>query len=139
MNGYSNKPLYEKLGIKKGYNILLANESKLDMPYYLRGEIEELELSMDSNEKYDFVHLFHDNASLMKKGMISALERIKSNGMIWISWPKKASKIKTDITEDIIRDYAISIGLVDVKVCSVSEEVWSGLKLVIRIENRIKE
>jgi hypothetical protein len=62
-------------------------------------------------------------------------DEIKPNGSIWVSWPKKASKIVTDITEDIIRNYALKIGLVDVKVCAV-DEIWSGLKLVIPVKDR---
>ena len=62
--------------------------------------------------------------------------RIKQNGMIWISWPKKSSKVPTDVTEDVIREIVLPLGLVDVKVCAI-DEVWSGLKLVIRKENRI--
>ena len=61
--------------------------------------------------------------------------RIKQNGMIWISWPKKASKVETDMTEDVIRDVVLPMGLVDIKVCAV-DEIWSGLKVVIRKENR---
>jgi hypothetical protein len=65
------------------------------------------------------------------------MARIRQDGMIWISWPKKASKVPTDVTEDVIRSIALPLGLVDVKVCAV-DEVWSGLKLVIRKELRIK-
>ena len=85
--------------------------------------------------KADFVHIFTKSrkelASELKKNMRS----IEQDGMIWVSWPKKASKIQTDITEDVIREVALPMGLVDIKVCAV-DDIWSGLKLVIRKENR---
>jgi hypothetical protein len=79
----------------------------------------------------EFVHLFATSASQLKSKLESVRKRIVPGGMIWVSWPKKSSGVSSDITEDTIRDLALPIGLVDVKVCAV-DEVWSGLKLVIR-------
>ena len=79
----------------------------------------------------EFVHLFATSASQLKSKLESVRKRIVPGGVIWISWPKKSSGVTSDITEDTIRDLALPMGLVDVKVCAV-DEVWSGLKLVIR-------
>src|SRR5205807_222849 len=85
--------------------------------------------------KVDLIHLFTTEASALAAKLTRYLPRIVDNGMIWVSWPKKAAKVPTDVTEDVIRDLALPLGLVDTKVCAV-DEVWSGLKLVIRRENR---
>ena len=82
-----------------------------------------------------FVHLFATSASELKAKLKSYRAKIVPDGVIWVSWPKKSSRVKTDITEDTIRDVALPMGLVDIKVCAV-DEVWSGLKLVIRKERR---
>ena len=133
--GYSGTPLAKKLGIKPGFKITLINAPEhylglfTDMP-------PDVVFVSDENALKDLIHLFvKDKAEYM-----ATLPRIKSqivqNGSIWVSWPKKASKVPTDITEDIIRNYALETGLVDVKVCAV-DEVWSGLKLVIRLKDRV--
>ena len=83
----------------------------------------------------EFVHLFATSASELKAKLKSYRTKIVPDGVIWVSWPKKSSSVKTDITEDTIRDVALPMGLVDIKVCAV-DEVWSGLKLVIRRERR---
>lgn len=83
----------------------------------------------------DIVHVFSDRKEKLKAELGSLRQSIRSNASVWVSWPKKASKLPTDITEDTIRELALPIGFVDVKVCAVSE-VWSGLKLVIRKELR---
>ncbi len=83
----------------------------------------------------DMIHLFTTRRSVLKRELPRMMNRIKQDGMIWISWPKKASKVKTDITEDTIRQECLPLGLVDVKVCAV-DETWSGLKLMIRKELR---
>lgn len=83
----------------------------------------------------DIFHFFCKSRSELATQLPKQMQRIRQNGMIWVSWPKKASKVATDITEDVIRDVALPLGLVDVKVCAV-DEVWSGLKLVIRKQLR---
>ncbi len=83
----------------------------------------------------DYVHLFTDSADTVDVATPALRKRIRQNGMIWVSWPKKASKVPTDVTEDTIRNRALKDVLVDVKVCAV-DEIWSGLKLVIRKELR---
>jgi hypothetical protein len=133
-SGYSGTPLAKKLGIKPGFKVMLINEPAryfdlfTDMPM-------DMQIINDESEKKDLVHFF----TKQQQELFDLLPRLKaqitSNGIIWVSWPKKASKVMTDITEDTIRNYAICIGLVDIKVCAV-DEVWSGLKLVIPVKNR---
>jgi len=83
----------------------------------------------------DIVHIFATKEARLTKTLRASLPMLKQDGMIWVSWPKKSAKVPTDITEDTIRKVALPLGLVDIKVCAV-DDVWSGLKLVIRKENR---
>lgn len=84
----------------------------------------------------DFIHIFVDSLEVMENEINKAKDSIRKDGMIWISWPKKRSEATTDISEDRIREVVLPIGLVDVKVCAVTDEFWSGLKIVWRKENR---
>jgi hypothetical protein len=132
--GYSGTPLSKKLGIKAGFHIKLINAPE----YYFSLFTDlpaDLNFKEDSSTKKDFVHFFTKQEDEFIKTLPLLKGQIKSNGIIWVSWPKKASKIATDITEDTIRNYAIKIGLVDIKVCAV-DEIWSGLKLVIPVKDR---
>ena len=132
--GYSGTPLVKKLGIKDGFKIRLVNEPE----YYfeLLGKLPEtVEIVRDRNSKKNFVHYFARTAKDLQKDMPTLKEEIFADGMIWISWPKKASKVATDITEDVVRNFALDNGLVDIKVCAI-DEVWSGLKLVIPVDKR---
>ena len=134
MAGYSGKPLVQKLGIKAGMRILFINapENYLQLLGELPGETKKAD---DKNSAVDFIHIFVKKISDLEKFLPPLVKRVEQNGMIWISWYKKSSGIPTDITEDSIRATAFPLGLVDVKVCAVDEQ-WSGLKLVIRKENR---
>lgn len=134
MTGYSGTPLAKKLGIKPAFKIRLINTPDhyiqlfTDLP-------AELYFENDGKTGKDLIHFFtirHDELLALLPVLKT---QIKPNGMIWVSWPKKAAKITTDVTEDIIRQLAIKIGLVDVKVCAV-DETWSGLKLVIPVKDR---
>jgi hypothetical protein len=132
--GYSGTPLAKKLGIKDGFHISLVNAPK----HYLNLFTDlpaDLHFEDGSGSPIDFIHFFTKSASEYKALLPELKNRIRPNGIIWASWPKKASKVVTDITEDIIRNYAIEIGLVDIKVCAV-DETWSGLKLVIPVKDR---
>ena len=134
MAGYSGTPLAKKLGIRDGQRGLTLNEP----PDYLRliGPIPDgVRLSSRFRKDVDLCHYFTRQAADLKGKLPKLKNVIRQNGMIWVSWPKKASGVTTDVTEDIIRDVALPIGLVDVKVCAV-DETWSGLKLVIRKELR---
>ena len=132
--GYSGTPLAKKLGIKAGFTMKLVNAP----PYYfdlftdLPGNISQPE---DPAIEKDFIHIFTKSEEEYIRALPALKRELKANGMIWVSWPKKASKVVTDITEDKIRNFAIETGLVDIKVCAV-DETWSGLKLVIPVKDR---
>ena len=137
--GYSGTPLAKKLGLKDGQAAAFVNlPESLDWLANER-EFESVQKARDwsdvSGDGLDYIQLFTDSAATIDASTPVLRQKIKSNGMIWMSWPKKASKVPTDVTEDVIRDRALSDILVDVKVCAV-DEIWSGLKLVIRKEHR---
>ena len=90
----------------------------------------------DSSTKINFAHLFVKTRAELHKFLPELEKQLEPTGMIWVSWLKKSSKIPTDVTEDTIRDFALEIGLVDIKVCAVSD-IWSGLKLVIPVAGRV--
>lgn len=134
MAGYSGTPLAKKLGLKSGFNALVMNppEGYFD---WLEPQPDAIYWVQTWRSELDFVHVFSKQRSEHENTLAKALENIQKNGMVWLSWPKKASKVPTDMTENVVREIALPLGLVDVKVCAVNE-VWSGLKLVIRKENR---
>jgi len=132
--GYSGTPLAKKLGVKPGFCIRLVNAPD----YYLDLFTDlpsDLRFAKAGEGPIDFIHFFTKSNDEYINLLPSLKEQLKPNGMIWASWPKKASKIVTDITEDKIRNFALEIGLVDIKVCAV-DEIWSGLKLVIPVKDR---
>ena len=132
--GYSNTTLVKKLGIKPGFKIRFV-----DPPQHYFDLLEELPRDVEVLEEpapeTDFIHYFTKQSAELENALPALKAQIVSNGMIWVSWHKKASKVPTDVTEDVIRDLALATGLVDVKVCAV-DAVWSGLKLVIRVKDR---
>lgn len=132
--GYSGTPLAKKLGIKQGFSIMVINAP----PYYFDLFTDlpvELIVNDKSSHKKDFIHFFTKRKEEYVLALPGLKDQLKPNGMIWISWPKKASKIDTDIIEDLVRHHALKTGLVDIKVCAV-DEIWSGLKLVIPVKDR---
>jgi len=132
--GYSETPLLKKLGIKPEMKILLINKPK---DYYKLLETDINDQLSKKNETPDLVHLFVKNIKEFEAEMKKLNSVCKQNPhiTIWVSWYKKAAKIETDITEDVIRNYALKNDLVDVKVCAVSD-IWSGLKLVVPVAKR---
>ena len=132
--GYSGTPLAKKLGIKDGFRIRIVNQPAgyFDLFTDLPLDIEILE---EKKTRKNLVHYFTKQFRELQRDIIALRNEIETDGMIWISWPKKASKVPTDITEDLIRNLALSNGLVDIKVCAV-DEIWSGLKLVIPVKDR---
>ena len=137
--GYSGTPLARKLGLKDGQAVAFAAlPDDLDWLTAER-DFASVEKADDwaslGGENLDYVHLFTDSAATVDAATPALRGRIKPDGMIWMSWPKKASNVPTDVTEDVIRDRALRDVLVDVKVCAV-DDIWSGLKLVIRKEHR---
>jgi hypothetical protein len=138
--GYSGTPLPQKLGLKDGQRVLfIALPPDLKDLRKSRHFVEIAEAGWDSftdgDPGYDVIHGFTASRAVLQKSAKKLMKQIDRDGSVWISWPKKASKVETDITEDVIREVVLPIGLVDVKVAAVSE-IWSGLKLVIRKELR---
>ena len=134
MAGYSKTPLYKKLGIKDGVQAAVIN---LPTHYFdiLGPDAPRPEWATALMPGQEFVHIFTKSREELSEFLQSARSTIHNDGMIWVSWPKKASKVPTDVTEDMIRELCLPMGLVDIKVCAV-DEIWSGLKLVIRKELR---
>jgi hypothetical protein len=133
-SGYSGTPLAKKLGIKPGARVLLLEAP----PEYLDwlGDLpDDVEFAKTLTPDVTIVHVFAIRAAKLRLHLERLRKSIAPATAIWVSWPKKASKVPTDITEDVIRDIALPLGLVDVKVCAVTE-VWSGLRLVIRKSER---
>ena len=138
--GYSGTPLAQKLGLKDGQRVLFVNlPPTLNDLRVSRHFVEMAQAGWgsftDGDPGYDVIHGFTAERAELERAAKPLMDSIARAGSIWISWPKKASKVPTDITEDVIRDVVLPIGLVDVKVCAV-DAIWSGLKLVIRKELR---
>jgi hypothetical protein len=134
MPGYSGTPLPQKLGIKPSARIAFIN-----LPAEVRSELSDdiaaCELVKNGRGPLDFVHLFVKSQSELKKEFKNFSKQLAPTGMLWISWPKKSSGVATDLTENEVRRIGLEAGLVDVKVCAVTD-VWSGLKFVIRVKDR---
>src|SRR5580765_3258957 len=132
--GYSGTPLAKKLGIKAGANVCLSHA-----PKHYGGLVAPLpdgvRLVGRVSEATDLIHIFVTRRKDLEGALKSTLKAMRSNAAVWVSWPKKSSGVATDVTEDTIRAVALPMGLVDVKVCAV-DDVWSGLKLVVRKERR---
>ncbi|MEA3002672.1 MAG: hypothetical protein QOH81_1460 [Sphingomonadales bacterium] len=131
MTGYSGTPLPKKLSLKDGQRIHWEG-----MPDHVRAEIEAAGLALaPAEDRIDAGHVFVTRRAALEEAIARLLPSLARDGFLWISWPKQASKVPTDINEDVIRGVALPLGLVDVKVCAV-DTIWSGLKLVIRRELR---
>jgi hypothetical protein len=132
--GYSGTPLVQKLGIKPGFRIFVANAPTAYRD--LVGALpERVTLAARLNGAADMVHVFAMEAQALARDLPRYRDAIAPDGMVWVSWPKKAANVVTDVTENVIRDLALPLGLVDVKVCAV-DATWSGLKLVVRRSER---
>jgi hypothetical protein len=132
--GYSGTPLADKLGLKRGMRCWFHN-----MPESVRAVIDpegaEVEEQPTASDGLQYAHLFVTERQKLERELRALQPLMASNGCIWVSWPKKAAKVDTDVTEDVIREVALPSGLVDIKVCAV-DHIWSALKLVIRKEKR---
>lgn len=137
MTGYSGTPLAKKLGIKEGFVV-----SAIGAPASYRQLLEPLppavRFAKKTDRSIDLVHLFATDRAQLGDALATFRATLAPAAVLWVSWPKKTSKVTTDINEDIIRELALPLGFVDVKVCAV-DEVWSGLKLVVRKELRSSE
>jgi hypothetical protein len=136
MPGYSGTPLPKKLGIKKEFSVALIG-MPADVRTELRDALAECRITKDLTGPLEFIHLFSKSRAELEREIKRVAKALAPAGILWISWPKKSSGVATDLTEDVIRDTGLAIGLVDVKVCAVTD-VWSGLKFVIRLKNRPK-
>lgn len=134
MTGYSGTPLAKKLGIKPGSEVLPLGEPA-NYRSLLEPLLEGVRFAVRLSEATDVVHFFTDSRAELEGALATFRAGIRPDAIVWISWPKKASKVPTDVTEDVVRELALPLGLVDVKVCAV-DEIWSGLKLVVRKELR---
>lgn len=133
--GYSGTALAKKLGIKSGFKIELINTPDYYMDLFEDELPDNLDFSADADQQKDLIHFFTKSNEEYQQFLPLLREQINYNGMIWVSWPKKSSGLKSDISENQIRDFAIQSGLVDIKVCAV-DQTWSGLKLVIPVKYR---
>ncbi len=133
MLGYSEKSLRDKLGLRSGFSTVFLY-APLSYIVFL-GEIDDIEIFPTLKSGHDFVHFFVREKERLVEELPQIIKAIKPEGTIWVSWPKKSSKVTTDITEDTIREVCLPLGLVDVKVAAI-DEIWSGLRLVVRVKNR---
>jgi len=136
MAGYSGRSVVQKLGIKPGFRIFVdgAPASYDDIIGRLPTDVT---LAPRLKAPLDMAHVFAKQAAALRKKLPACREAIAPDGMVWVSWPKKSSGVVTDVTETVVRDTALSLGLVDVKVCAI-DDTWSGLKLVIPVKQRGK-
>ena len=134
MAGYSKRSLVDKLGIKSGLTVYLVNppENYDDTLGQLPADVNLLKQSQSA---IDFIQFFTKSQLELEAEFPRLKKAMAVNGMLWISWPKKASKVKTDLNENVIREVGLANGLVDVKVCAV-DQTWSGLKFVYRLKDR---
>lgn len=134
MAGYSATPLPKKLGIKEGSRIALVNA-----PEDFQGELGELPHNVEFvtriTRPLDIVLLFVLTERALLRDFKKFAAKLVSNGMLWVAWPKKASGVATDLSENRVRQIGLDAGLVDVKVCAI-DDVWSGLKFVYRLKDR---
>jgi hypothetical protein len=134
MPGYSGTPLPKKLGIKPGFRVAL-DAVPPEVRAELGGALAECEFSPGLKQPVDFLMVFTKSKQDLSEGFEHRSKRLTPAGMFWVAWPKKSSGVATDLNEDIVREIGLAAGLVDVKVCAVTE-VWSGLKFVRRLKDR---
>lgn len=124
----------KKLGIKEGGRLFVSGAPE-NYLHLIAPLPKGVQIVSRLDGRTDIVHLFVTDRARLKKALVVSLAKLRAGGVIWVSWPKKASKVPTDIVEDTVREVALPMGLVDVKVSAI-DEIWSGLKLVIRREHR---
>ena len=134
--GYSGRSVVQKLGIKPGFRIFVdgALAAYGDVVGALPADVK---IAARLKAPLDMAHVFATQAAVLRKKLPTCREAIAPDGMVWVSWPKKSSGVATDVTENVVRDAALSLGLVDIKVCAI-DDTWSGLKLVIPLKQRGK-
>jgi hypothetical protein len=136
MPGYSGTPLPKKLGIKDGFRVALLH-APADVKSELREALAKCQILKPAAGNLDFIFLFAKNRSALEGELAEAAQALAPAGMLWMAWPKKSSGVATDLVEDMVREAGLAAGLVDIKVCAVTD-VWSGLKFVIPVKNRTR-
>jgi hypothetical protein len=134
MAGYSGTPLAQKLGIKAEQEVVTIN-APVNYSKLLAPLPDAVSFAEKATTGAGFVHVFFSERKELEKELKRLRKLLADTGVLWVSWPKKSSGVATDVTEDVIRAVALPLGFVDVKVCAV-DETWSGLKLMVRRENR---
>jgi hypothetical protein len=134
MPGYSGTPLPKKLGIKAGFRVCLV-DAPPEVRTELRAELLNCEIVHNGKAQLDFAMVFTKSKTTLTKEFKRIEKSLAPAGMLWVSWPKKSSGVITDLDENIVREIGLAAGLVDVKVCAVTE-IWSGLKFVRRVKDR---
>jgi hypothetical protein len=134
MAGYSGTPLAKKLGIRDGMRLTTLNAPE-GYASWLKGLPASARIEPKLSRPAAAVHLFTKQRRELERTLPRLRAALAPDGFVWVSWPKRTSGVATDVTEDVIRDVALPLGFVDVKVCAVSD-TWSGLKLVIRKSER---
>jgi hypothetical protein len=135
MTGYSGTPLAKKLGIKPGTTLIVVGDVPAEYQSWLAPLPEKVTLTSRGKPPLGAVHVFVTKRAELEKHLRHIRKTLVPDGYVWISWPKKPSRVPTNVSEDVIREVCLPLGFVDIKVCAVSE-VWSGLKLVIRVSER---
>lgn len=133
--GYSGTPLPKKLGLKPGMRVL-----EVDAPPHFRALLADAPSDLAWLARvapFDFAIAFTTTAAALRATFVKLEPKLAQDGMVWIAWPKKASSMKTDLDENVVRKMGLDTGLVDVKVCAI-DATWSGLKFVRRLRDRIK-
>jgi hypothetical protein len=134
MAGYSEKPLLKKLGYQEGFRIYVLNPPQTY--FELLGKLPlGAQVVGSLKAPLDLVHFFPKNRVDYESRLMALKKTLTPKGMIWVSWPKKSSKVPTDLSEELIRNFGLKSGLVDIKICAV-DETWSGLKFVVPVKDR---
>jgi bifunctional DNA-binding transcriptional regulator/antitoxin component of YhaV-PrlF toxin-antitoxin module len=132
--GYSGKPIAQKLGIRKGDVLVFLNAP--DYYHSILGKLpDKVILARGPGWQLDFIQLFATERASLEKELHRSKARLKQDGMIWVSWPKSSSRLRTDLSDGVVREVGLKNGLVDVKVCAVDDS-WSALKFVRRLKDR---
>ena len=132
--GYSGKPLATKLGLKPGALVLLVG-APAHYPTLLGAIYDQITLVQAPTSTVDFIHLFAENRQDLESHFLNLKSRLSKQGSFWVSWPKAAAKTQTDLNDNVVREFGLANGLVDVKVCAVDEK-WSAIKFVYRLGDR---
>ena len=133
MAGYSGKPLAQKLGIKSGFAV-----APIGAPRHYRALLRPLPVGVrfcTVEKEPDLIHYFCTDRARFAKDLSGLRKKMRDDAMLWVSWPKKSAGVPTTVTENVVRELALPLGLVDTKVCAV-DETWSALRLVVRLANR---